>query len=249
MSNNAAATDAKVNKKNPEFKIKVEPINFDCNTKTCYTNTVEVCETIDAMFSEVFHDYYGCKISINSGNMVGPVNREVPPNALYVSLYFKDRGNANGSAVKNIVRRNAEKPVNQYRALRMISTASGRMYDVTPDTTAALDEFRFFSGRRLDNWDCFITETVNSFGYGMPSEEGLVCITGLSLDAIINKIYGNRTEDGIFQYQVNVVQLLLNSRDEYVLHIVQLDVNRLEQLRRSLGTPMTGNGFHVMPGR
>ena len=77
------------------------------------------------------------------------------------------------------------------------------------------------------------SETCSNFGfYGATNQEIVVCITGLDLEKIINEIYGERTDEGIFQYQATPVQIVANVNGEYVVQITQLDVRKLDDLRK-----------------
>ena len=99
----------------------------------------------------------------------------------------------------------------------MSGASAGRMYDVTPETYEALDEFRFMPQRKT-NWNLLTNEMMSNFGFsGTYNQETVVQITGLDLEKIINKIYGTRTEEGVFQYQANPVQLVANVNGEYVV--------------------------------
>ena len=121
---------------------------------------------------------------------------------------------------------------------------AGRIYDVTPETYEALDEFRFFPNRKT-NWNYLTSEIVSNFGFsGTYNQEIVACITGLDLEKIINKIYGTRTEEGIFQYQAAPVQIVANVNGEYVVQITQLDMRKLDDLRKSLGGPVLSAEFH-----
>ena len=128
--------------------------------------------------------------------------------------------------------------------LRMSGQNAGRIYDVTQETYEALDEFRFFPNRKT-NWNYLTSEIVSNYGFsGTYNQEIVACITGLDLEKIINKIYGTRTEEGIFQYQAVPVQIVANVNGEYVIQITQLDMRKLDDMRKSLGGPVLSAEFH-----
>ena len=76
------------------------------------------------------------------------------------------------------------------------------------------------------------------------NQEIVAYITGLDLEKIFSEIYGTRTDEGVFQYQALPVQIVANASGEYVLQITQLDVNKLNDLRKSLGGPVERAEFH-----
>ena len=249
---NEASTQAKANvdktteEKKPT-KIEVEEvIKFDANIKSCFINTIELASVIDGLFAPAMRDYEGCKISLNDGRIPTIISNDIPYGALYVSLYFKDRSGSNEECpIRNVVVRSNTKGNTKMESLRrMTGAAAGRMYDITPETYEALDEFRFFPQRKCV-WSNLTSEIVSNYGYsGTYNQQIVACITGLDLNKIINAIYGNRTDEGIFQYQVTPVQFVANVNGEYVLQITQLDVHKLESLRRSLGGPISTNEYH-----
>lgn len=245
MSNVATTqkTETATEKKEP-IRIQVqEHASFIPNTESSFINTIEIEQIIDGVFSEAFRDYVGCKISLNAGNLANP---NIPMNELYVSIYLAERKNGNEPIV-NVIPRNSKGHSKIESLMKMSGSNAGRMYDVTEDTYEALDEFRFFPGSKVNSkyWEAMTSEMVHTIGYTTSyNQEIVACITGLSLDAILNKAYGNRTSEGIFQYQAKAVQIVANSTDAYLVQITKLDVNKLEDLRRQLGGPIQRTEFH-----
>ena len=241
MSNVATTQEKKVTK----IEVEDHP-SFDANIKSCFINTIELAEVLDGLFGPAMRDYVGCKIALNDGKFQHITN-EVPVGRLYVSLYFKDCSNTAGDCpIANVTPRANTKGASKIDSLfRMTGANAGRTYDVTEETYEALDSFRFFSNIRKANWNMLTTEVASNFGYaGTYNQEIVVCITGLDLEKIINVIYGNRTEEGIFQYQAVPVQIVANTSGEHVVQITQLDMNKLEDLRKSLGGPISRVEFH-----
>ena len=223
-----------------------ENLPFDANIKSCFINTIELATVIDNLFGPAMRDYVGCKISLNNGDVPQHLLSDIPMGKMYVSLYFKDRSGMNDNCpITNVISRIASKGKTKFDSLlKMSGVSAGRLYDITPETYEALDEFRFFPQRKT-NWHMLTNEVVSNFGFiGASNQEVVACITGLDLEKIINKVYGTRTEEGIFQYQVAPVQIVANVNGEYVVQITQLDIRKLEDLRRSLGGPVNRTEFH-----
>lgn len=250
MSNVATTQNEKTTvvqeKKEPTTIKVVENLNFDANIKSCFINTIELANIIDGLFAPAMRDYVGCKIKLNTGDVPQHMWSDIPMGKLYVSLFFKDCSNSvNDCPIDNVILRSNSKGKTKFDSLMKMSGASaGRMYDVTPETYEALDEFRFMPQRKT-NWNLLTNEMMSNFGFsGTYNQETVVQITGLDLEKIINKIYGTRTEEGVFQYQANPVQLVANVNGEYVVQITQLDVRKLDDLRHQLGGPISRTEFH-----
>ena len=250
MSTQNANVDKNVNateaKKEPA-RINVEtPLPFDSNIKSCFMNTIELAEIVDSLFGDSMRDYVGCKIHLNTGDVPPHIAPEIPIGKLYVSLYFKDCSKTSTAPIANVIPRNiGNGNTNKFASLmKMSGTNAGRMYEITPETYEALDPFRFFANRK-GNWNYLTSEISTNFGFNTAyNQEIVACITGLDLEKIINEVYGTRTDEGIFQYQANPVQIVANASGEYVVQITQLDIQKLEDLRRSLGGPITRTEFH-----
>lgn len=247
MSNVATTQNNAKDEKKTTAKIKVdETLEFDANIKCCFINTIELASIINGLFCPAMRDYVGCKISLADGSLPPFMQSDIPMGKLYVSLFFKDRSNSGDNCpITNVIKRSESKGKSKFDSLKKMTGASaGRMYDITPETYEALDEFRFFPNRKT-NWNYLTSEVVSNFGFsGVFNQEIVACITGLDLEKIINKIYGTRTDEGIFQYQATPVQIVANVNGEYVVQITQLDMRTLEDLRKSLGGPVNTTEFN-----
>lgn len=252
MSNNTIANEpvaTKTEEKKVIRKIEVsEPLPFDANIKSCFMNTIELAGIVDNLFSSAMRDYVGCKISLNNGDVPANAAMDIPMGKLYVNLYFKDRSNLvpdDNGMIPNVTRRSESKGKSKFDSLmKMSGVSAGRMYDVTPETYEALDPFRFFPNRKT-NWNILTTEIYSNFGYaGSYNQEIVACITGIDFEKVINAVYGTRTEEGIFQYQAAPVQIVANVNGEYVVQITQLDITKLDDMRKSLGGPIARTEFH-----
>ena len=246
MSNSATTQVNETNKKEEKKPVRInveQHLTFSPNTESMFINTIELEQIVDEVFGPVFRDYVGCKVSLNAGNLVNP---NIPLNELYVTIYLAERENVKLPMV-NVIPRNNKGNSKVESLMKMSGAGAGRMYEVTPETYEALDEFRFFPNNKVNAnfWAAMTSEMAHTIGFTASyNQEIVACITGLSLDAILNKAYGNRTEEGIFQYQAKAVQIVANASGEYLVQITKLDVNKLEDLRRQLGGPVQRTEFH-----
>lgn len=246
MSNSANTQALTEKAENKITKIKVtEKLEFEANTKVRYLNTIELSSILDSMFSGAMRDYVGSKITLMDGS-APHLTDYVPMGKFYVSLYFKDRSASKDKCpIENVILRSAGTKGSKYNTLMHLNgMSSGRQYTITPETYEALDEYRFSPNRKV-NWNNLTSEIATNFGYyGSYNQEIVACVTGLDLEKIITEIYGDRTEDGVFQYQAEPAQIVANTNGEYVIRITQLDVNKLSDLRKQLGGPINSGEFH-----
>ena len=246
MSELANSTQEVNKTKNEEEKFDIsvqKKFPFDANIKSCFMNTIEAAEYVDALFGAVLRDYVGCKINYNDGSDPR-LSNEVPIGKMYVTLYFKEMPD-NKEGFANVSKRADTSGKTRFGILMsMSSQMSSRMYDINEKTFDILNKFRFFSTRKA-NWNNLTGEIASSFGFvNSYNQEIVAYITGLDLEKIFSEIYGTRTDEGVFQYQALPVQIVANASGEYVLQITQLDVNKLNDLRKSLGGPVERAEFH-----
>jgi len=242
--NNTTATPAAEEKKKKTIDV-IELLKFEANTEVAFVNTIEATEIINNLFGNVLRDYCGSKICLNDGTNP-TLNSIVPVGKFYVNLYFRMNDTDTSDAIPNLVSRAASvNGKSRYDILRnMTGLSAGRAYEFTPETFEALNEFRFAPERPF-NWNNVTTELTSQYGFpGSYNQEIIACINGLDFEKILNKVYGTRTEEGIFQYQAVPVQFVANASGEFVMQITRLDVRKLEDLRRSLGGGVTRTEFH-----
>ena len=235
--------------------VVAEHTAFEGDMKTNLVSSIEMAEIVSSLFSPAFADYYGCNIRINDGS--NPVALATVPNgAIYVDIYFKDRGRNTGKSIKNLELRgqvkkdNEEKKDGNNLAARFMAVNAtnngannGRVYDVTKDTYEALDEFMFARNVR---WIDHTQEISANMGVIGSKEEAVVCITGLSLDKILTKIYGNKTEEGEFEYVATPSTMIPGRNKEFIMQVCQLNLAVVRKLHRELGINNPANPqFHV----
>lgn len=224
---------------------------FEGDMKTKLVSSIEMAEIVSSLFGAAFADYYGCKICINDGS-----NRILfetnPANSIYVELYFKDRGNNHGGKIKNLKLRgqvNANEGENNMAArVRAVSQTlnpqvSSRVYEVTSETYEALEEFM---NVRNIHWATYTQEISANMGIIGTKEEAVVCVTGLSLDKILTKIYGSETEEGRFEYAAIPATMIPARSNEFIMQVTQLNLEVVRKLHRELGFNVPASSqFHV----
>lgn len=238
-----------------------EHVPFEGDMKTNLVSTIDMADVVNSLFSSAFADYHGCDIRINNGENAALFNSSIVPRySIYVNMYFKDRG-ANNKPIKNLKRRGAAepkhaigadgKPTNnlaaRYAAVNETHSATntGRVYDVTPETYEALEEFMFNTAtNRNIRWSDYTQEMSVNMGVIGSKEEAIVCVTGLSLDKILTKIYGGKTDEGEFEYATSPSTMIPFQAKQFIIQVVQLNLATVRKLQRSLGnnSPFANNG-------
>ena len=275
MANETATVEVKqVTENNKEETCHIEVkeyYEFKPIIEHMIINTIELSEIINGFFGGIMRDYYGCRIKIANGNNVFMMNNEeksnIPLNSLYVELYFRDNSKDRSGAYpietinyKSIPNKNG---VNKSIVdLAIINANSGpmaaRMYVVDPKTYEALDEFRFYSDRKV-KWENLTKEITNNVGYTFSvNQENILVISGISLNKVIAKLYGEKNDESnkkCYEYRAQLVGFLnnndgrvLNTENEYVLEIQKMNSVELARLRKSLGSPIAPIDFHQFIG-
>lgn len=241
----------------------VDHIHFEGDMKTNLLSSIDMAEIVSSLFSNAFADYYGCNVRMNTGNTatVNPViANTLPIGAIYVDIYFKDRGNVNTNAIKNLKLRgqvdvaksdNDDKSNNMAARFFAVNAtnngaSNGRVYDVTKETYEALEEFMYSGINHNIRWVDYTQEISSNMGIIGTKEEAVVCITGLSLDKILTKIYGSKTDEGEFQYVATPSTMIPFRNNEFIMQVCQLNLAVVRKLHRDLGINNVGNAqFHV----
>ena len=222
----------------------VEHSVFEGDMKTNIISSIEMADIVSSMFGPAFSDYYGCNIRVNDGHATPVVAISMPFGALYVDLYFKDRGAATGGAMKNIELRGApktngdgSKPSLSDRFFQVNSTNNctntGRVYNVTKETYEALEEF-MINGRNT-RWAEHTQEIASSMSIIGSKEEVVVCISGLDLNKIITKIYGDVTDNGRYEYVATPSTLIPNKGREFIMQVCQLNKDIVSKIQHEMG--------------
>lgn len=214
----------------------VEHRPFEGDMKTNIISSIEMAKIVSSLFASAFSDYYGCNVRVNDGRANPVIANSMPIGSIYVDLYFKDQGEETDGLFKNVKLRgqnNDGKTDLGSRFLRVNgSINTGRAYEVTKETYDILEEFTF-SGNRT-RWNEHTQEISTPMSiYG--KEEVVVCISGLSLNKIITKIYGDKTEEGRYEYIANPSTIIPSQSQEFIMQVSQLDLSAVRDLQRTLG--------------
>lgn len=66
-------------------------------------------------------------------------------------------------------------------------------------------------------------------------EEVVVCVSGLDLNKLITEIYGDKTDDGRFEYVATPSTMIPGKSNEFIMQVCQLDTGVVREIQRSLG--------------
>lgn len=214
----------------------VEHADFEGDMKTNIVSSIDMAKIVSSLFAPAFSDYYGCNVRINDGRANPAIANSMPMGAIYVDLYFKDQGEAASGSWKNIVPKGKNNDGRKDLGARYLSVVgnanNGRAYDITKETYEALEEFTFTTGRvRWGDHTQEITTPMSVYG----KDEVVVCISGLSLNKIITKIYGDKTEDGRFEYIAHPSTMIPTQAQEFIMQVSQLDLRAVRHLQEALG--------------
>jgi hypothetical protein len=203
--------------------------------KTNIISSIDMAEIVSSLFAPAFSDYYGCKIRIHDGSNPAVMN-SMPFGTLYVELFFKDRGTAIDGAWKNIRVRGSDNTRTDLgaRFFRVNgANTNGRAYDVTKETYEALEAFTVMGNRT--RWAELTQEISTNMSVYGAKEEVVVCITGIDLNKVISEIYGNKTEEGLYEYVATPATLIPGKNQEFILQVCQLNKKAVRDLQRDLG--------------
>lgn len=218
---------------------------FEGDMKTNIISSIDMAEIVSSLFAPAFSDYYGCKILINDGHGNPAVVNSMPYGTLYVDLYFKDRGTAVDGAWKNIRPRgsNDNRTDLGARFFRVNGAGNGRAYEVTKETYEALENFMLLGNRT--RWADHTQEISTQMSVYGGKEEVVVCISGINLNKVITEIYGDKTEEGLYEYVAAPSTVIPGKNQEFIMQVCQLNKKAVRDLQRDLGiyTPNTPQ-FH-----
>lgn len=262
---------AQANEKREPTKIIVNGVrDFTPITQTMIIETNEMCSLINSLFAQVFHDYVGSAIMLNSAGAAGVavgmpvypnpdgVISDIPLNQYYVTIIFKDRGNAPEGSIKNL--KNLHEPTNdnslrgKYLAFAGAANRS-KNYEITQDTKEALEEFMMrprFANLNKDFWNRRVLEYAEPISQGVYDTKYVshVRVIGLSLDALVAKIFGTKDEDGNrVEYLVTpcVVPQTAVQNSNTLFQVSRLDTNNFTKLTGMMygGSPLSSSYISV----
>lgn len=208
--------------KNEKLRISLEtPLTFDAVTKSKFMSPQDLCKMANNLFKNVFVDYVGCNININTvASNAGAVQftsidgmvRDVPQNAYYMNLFFQDTGidadpdsgmynglnKLHPDARKN-TRSGLAQAFDQFVEIR----SNPRQYALTAEAKELLEDFMFRDPfqQKLpkDFWSFHVSEYQQTSGYfGAITRPSIhVKINGIDINKVVNHIYA-KLVDGVF---------------------------------------------------
>lgn len=190
----------------------------------------------------------------------------LPIGAVYVDLFFRDNAPSN-QGIKSINLIGGSKPKEKndnnkkdknnpakdlgvrFMAQNKLSSLAhnGISYEVNKKTYQMLEEFRFnYNGIRPVRWSDLKSEIIRGMHPTSSKNEALVCISCLDVNAIVSAIFGTEGEDGKkYAYTVRPASPIIGLSNEFLVHIVQMDIDVVERTSAELGMYNVNNiGFH-----
>jgi len=74
---------------------------------------------------------------------------------------------------------------------------------------------------------------------------GLPALGDLSLNALITKMYGKKTEEGQFEYMATASTALPYRSTEFIMQVAQLNADTVRKLQRTLGVYTPNTSIHT----
>ncbi len=246
--------DKDTKKRNVKLDV-VQCLPFEGDMKNNIMTNNKLCGIISNFFGSFMQDYYGCEIGIADGS--DPIITNcVPANQLFVTLYFKDQGPSTDGRLKCLEMNGTKDEGNGKTGISDLAKrfcayqqtyARGNMYHVHKDACTLLTEFMYTSN---PNWNMIAKEVIVPMTAN-PSSKGevVVSVTGLSLNAIITKIYGYRDENSTYDYRTNLASNVGNNyvtnKKNFLVQISQLDIAFVRELENELGFNNYTSSFYV----
>lgn len=238
----AANTKKEEEKKEP-VTLTVEPSEFDDDAGVVFMTGAMLREKINGVFRSVFADFDCCTIGMATQNSIDVIYNSFGLNSLYVDLHFKENGVDGFHMLKH---RSETKGSSMLSRINYtIGANNTRAYILDEDGLEALEEFLpgFNPKNRkkisVDQWNRRIFEQNMStvpgmVGYGFYGGNAIdVVVTGLSLEAILKKIYGGEKDGEYFDYACSIIRGTANR--DMILQIVQLKASVVNKLANMIG--------------
>lgn len=237
-----AATETNKEEKQP-VTLSVEPSEFDDDAGVIFLTGSMLREKINSMFRAVFADFDSCTINIATQNSTDVIVNSFGIGSLYVDLHFRE----NSVDGYHMLKRRSETKGSSIlsRINYTIGANNTRAYILDEDGLEGLEEFLpgFNSKNRkkitTDQWNRRIFEQNLStvpgmIGYGIYGGNAIdVVVTGLSLDAILKKIYGSEKDGEYFDYACSIVRGTANR--DLILQVTQLKASVVNKLANMIG--------------
>lgn len=200
------------------------PLPFKGTINGDITTSVDLARTINKLFSSAFKDYEGCTLGLNQ---FGQFN---------CSLYFKDKGNGNIVPLAVSTRGRQFSPSDRIKAMNLRN--KNKTYTISDELRDVLEQFVNFQGGRnaKPNVNNHITE-VTEQAYGGAGFI-YIMIDNININKILKTIYGSKTEDSRYDYNVSVIKpigMMGGANQNYIVKVDQIDATKVEQLAAKVG--------------
>ena len=172
---------------------------FNPVADTAITTANDLCKIINSIFSEVFKDYYGCKLNVTYVSnyysyVIAPV------------LYFKvlDKSEYTKDAVTAFIPMSeieADNPIARVRRYTRMAANNGVKVEMTENGKSILEEF-VIKNNKINNNIRLKDEFDWSQAYNViPKETGTyINVFKLDIISLLRMIYGDKAADGSRQY-------------------------------------------------
>lgn len=228
-------TTIKEEKKKKGISLK-ETLEFPGTLKTNITTTQSLAELINGVLRNVMCDYEGCFIGVNQSG-------------LYLTLFFTDKGEPAEGQVK-VLKNMTTTPAKSSPVMEKIQALSqysrSKMFELTADAKEILSSIMDVPANAKVNWkNCVseITVPVNNYGQAY---NVTVQVNGISINKILQIVYGTKDDCGKYvQYNTNIIRPVPYSPSVYIINIMQLKSEQLEQLAQTTG--MLGQTYGSVP--
>ena len=246
------AATSKEEEKKPKVTIDIDPVEFSGEAETLFMNSKKLRERINAIFREIFVDYFDCSIQMNVGNSIDAVNQTVALGGIYVDLIFAEKDAPGFHALKRRVSEETKKAPLFDRLESVAGTLNARFYDIDPDVLEALSEFMPVIGTKktisTDQWYRHISEDSNRkpMNYapawinigGSPH----VVITGFPIELMLKKIFGDM-DDQKNKYDYSCVVKCTALDGDTIFQITRISYATVRKLYELVGI----NPDYTMP--
>lgn len=248
-------------KANEKAKIVMkEYASFDGGMVSKFMSVGKLSNKVSSMFASMFGDFYGSKIEPNNGmSLTGPSgaytipkDQFFPENELKVTLYFKFKKEVPAGTKQALKIANVKKatPVTVPGTMSSfaasisrdfggnVNNAGGTAFTVDEAVLEGLEVF--LPNGAHPNWYKYrIFEQPIGGTDSLGSYEVVVGITGLSLNKILTYMYGDKTDEGRYQYAAEISSMFTyqgaRTLNQLILCVTRLEESEVRELQKLTG--------------
>lgn len=228
-----------------------EPEKF-CNTlETEYITSKKLADKINALFSTVFSDYYGCVVAPNPNF----------PTAIDLTLYFRPSEVISSDGKYPAFTTIGSNDKNSTSLIDRLNSIDSRFRDskafkMTQEAAELLHEFYQAGGKlKADPKDYernkLVGEVTETRGYNRFIMDSVI---GIDINRVITKIYGSKNESGeSVEYMVTPVRPIGNvslgnsaQSMNWILSIARVSKPQIDKISSELGLLVSGGTIPVV---